>query len=592
MMTSRFRIVLAAGFLFFITAFFALHLKEVVASGSWKYVLMHNDEYGYWAFTRGAAETPVSDGNPFYFEQKGDTHTVPFTTTLLIGRLAHWLHLPVMVFYPVWHILMPFFLWAVLLLCLYRIWGFQLYGSALAALAILASTLYISGPAQFTLYRFSRPGDGLWILYLWISIIMNRPPQDRKSAAILGALSFAAFWFHPYYILAGIVVSALECSWRSRQGERNATLILGGILIGTVLAAAAYYFYIQLNMGSNPWVFITNETHPGRTLSSSAILLYLLILFLVFFSRHCLRQPRLDRFDRLLLFLFLIEPLTAHAHWILPGSFQIASHRYYFLTLEIAALTGWLFQKLPGLLAWPPLAERKRTIALMLALWAGILMAWPDTNFFRYFPVLDSHYDMKDNAQILLGLFPLILFSVTAALQLKHAAARRRHLAAAGVVLLCLGGFWMLPSQVHDSNTDYPFDGAVEWFQQHAEPDEVVLTIPPDRRWKINYLILHTPLKSYFNAWYGQTLSDTRETRLYRIQFYTLLLLGWLDRIPLRGYDSIAEKLQHLRLDYLLIDKPSYFQSTIEKSLEGWLTPVYEDENCLIWEVRKTASAG
>jgi hypothetical protein len=211
----------------------------------------------------------------------------------------------------------------------------------------------------------------------------------------------------------------------------------------------------------------------------------------------------------------------------------------------------------------------------------------PHTNFFRYMPVPDSHYHMRDNALILLGLIPLIFLAVRSGYGIRALPSPqvRRQIVWSLVLGLGILGYAIQPSQIRDQNENFPFDGAYQWLNRHGTSDEVVLTLAPSRRWMSDYLILHTRQKSYFDAFYGKTLPSRAGEQAYRARLYAALMLGNLAAIPFEGLDSLEAKLKHLRLDYLLIPAASPFQKRVEEQLAGYLEVVYEDKQCLLWRL-------
>ena len=579
----------AAALVFFTLAFLIQHGPEAAASGSWQYTLRHNDEFGYWAFARGATESPASDGNPFYFEARGHTHTLPFTTALIVGFAAKILHVPVMAFFPVWHILMPCLLWITLFYAASRIWDYPKPQSAAAASLILLSTLFLTGQPQQILYRFSRPGDGLWLILLWIALIFQVKADETRRVVLMAVAAFLAFWLQPFYVVLGVLITGCEMLWQFFK-ERNPRLALThlAVLFAVGMAAATFYAYVHAHMIENPWFFITNEKEAAAAqIAPLPLLLYLAVILLVWLGVRTTSRG-FTKLDRALLFIFLIEPVTTHIQFILARNFQFASHRYYFLVIEMAVLTAWFAEKMPDWLARTGFRQKEKM------LWAGLAMAVvalilnPHTNFFRYMPVPDSHYHIRDNALILLGLFPVIFLAVRAGYGLLTwpSPKWRRQIGWGFVLGLGLLGYAIQPSQIRDQNAAFPFDGAYQWLNQHAVPEEVVLTLAPSRRWMSDYLILHTRQKSYFDAFYGKTLPSREGEHAYRARLYAALMLGNLPVIPFEGLDSLEAKLKHLRLDYLLIPAASPFRKRVEGQLADYLEVVYEDKQCLLWRLK------
>ena len=98
-------LVFSAGFLLF-------HGREAAHSGSWNYIVTHDDEYIYWALAQGSTASPASDANPFYYEERAERNPIPsYFTVSAAGKLAAALNIQVLALLPLWKILMPFSLW-------------------------------------------------------------------------------------------------------------------------------------------------------------------------------------------------------------------------------------------------------------------------------------------------------------------------------------------------------------------------------------------------------------------------------------------------------------------------------------------------
>ncbi|SVD28960.1 uncharacterized protein METZ01_LOCUS381814, partial [marine metagenome] len=127
-----------------------LHGREAKISGSWDYVLTHDDEYVAWVMADGASEIPSSDANPFYLQYRGVQNPILYyPTVVLFGRLARLLGDRAIGLLPLWKIGMPFVCWLTLWWCLTHFWGANQRAAACASLAVLSATLLLHGGAQF-----------------------------------------------------------------------------------------------------------------------------------------------------------------------------------------------------------------------------------------------------------------------------------------------------------------------------------------------------------------------------------------------------------------------------------------------------------
>ena len=114
----------AGALLVFVAGFLLFHGKEAAHSGSWDYVVTHDDEYIYWAIAQGSSASPVSDANPFYYEERTQSNPIPaYLTVTAAGKLAAALDIQVLALLPLWTILMPFSLWLALFVPMVRLWG-------------------------------------------------------------------------------------------------------------------------------------------------------------------------------------------------------------------------------------------------------------------------------------------------------------------------------------------------------------------------------------------------------------------------------------------------------------------------------------
>ena len=575
--------------LVFALGFFIFHGKEAAQSGSWKYVITHHDEYSYWAYAKGMSETPPSDGNPFFYEDRGLRHSVPYTTANLVGILSKIFHLPILFFFPVWHIGMPFLSWLALFLCLWRIWKYPPFPSALSALFVLTITLFLAGPVQFTLFRFSRPGDGIGVMAFWLSLIMNFNPISRKQCFLIGALSFASFWLHPFYILPGVVVTVLESIRLFFKNKRSKSVLLalssfGGVALGVL----SYFIYLKTNGGMINRGLITDASIVERisrnlNLIGTSMGLCAGVFFFSLIFKRLLKRP-LSRLDWLTFFILWVAPLATIPQLFLKNTFTMQVHLYYFFIIECFCLLGLACQNIPPWVRSVKFKKREWLLVLIGPLGGFFFMKNPGLNLFLYGHPGRTVYDNFDNA---VQLFWLIIFIALGAWGYARFQGFFRKIFSkisvwtlvCGVTLL---GFFLLPHQITSKN--FPFDGAYRWLDRNASKGSVVLSATTTLNEMPDYLLLYTSHKPFLNS-YGFRLSPNGEASFYRFFFLNALLLGKLDEIPMAGLTTLEEKLSHLKLDYILIKKKSPFLKKVQDELAGHIQEVYQDETSLVWKV-------
>ena len=580
-------------FLVFTAGYFIVHGREAHASGSWDVVITSPDEFIYWAVAKGASQTPMSDENPFYYEEMGKRMSLPWTTALLTGKLAKWLNLSVMNFFPLWHIGMPFVLWLSLFLCLWKIWQNPPGASAALAMLFLLSTLFFRGRTQYLLFRFSRPGDGLWLIFFWLSLVMNPEKNFKFRTLTLCLLTFVAFWLQPYYVLIGMVAVFFEtCFSFSKPDDKSyrANIL---VMFSIIPAAFSYWLYFKGHGAYHSWLAV-DLTHRVVTQ------LKLHILSLVLFASICafvllpplLTKKKVTPVGRLTLYVFFTQPLLANlaflSRWFSINS-EIFYHLYYFFPIQIACLTGVMLEYIPQLLSKPLTRKATDFFAWGALACLGVFLLRKQTYFLLYTPQIfkfSKSIGMGDlDSSFRLICASMMLFFVVWAycrFQTLKKIFLSKKFAVASIVLLSLMGYSLIPNFMHTENRDYPFLGAARWFREHAVKNEVVLTVPP-RRMKRDYLVLLTDLKTFFMK---APECDYEKNRKFRKLFYETLLLGGLKQVPFDGYRTIEEKLKHLKLDYVLIDKPSIFLEIIRGQLGDFLIKVYEDKRSIIWKVR------
>lgn len=575
-------------FLVFTAGFLIVYGREAGASGSWKYVITHDDEYSYWAYAKGSSQTPPSDGNPFYYEEIGRRHASPYTFANIIGWFAKVFGVPVLFFFPLWHIGMPFILWLALYFSMHKLWKYPASSSAVLSMLLLLTTLFLRGQAQFILFRFSRPGDALWMLILWISITMNRSSSLRWGVGAF-FLAFGTFWLNPLCSLLGLTVTGLELFYQALK--KNGWREVGGHffpILGTLAAALSYYLYAR--WGADNSFRLMQElmtVYEGRKpFNFITLFFYAGITGLVFLPARALMKP-LSKIDRLALFVFLIEPLTANIRLILPSNFTLGSHRYYFLIIEMACLLGLLAEKIPFLLTLKWMRRVEFYFFGFIAALGAAFLCNGKTNFFLYGPADAGPFTEWDNSLLLIGLTLFLMPGVWIFSRFRAVPKFFSRKIIIGPLLAAIGfcGFFFLPSQLRACNHAFPFDGAYAWLNEHGKKNEVVLTLGP-RNMLPDYLILYTDLKTYFDRGYAQRLSVDPQAAEYRAVFSILLTLNQLNLYPIQDRRTMEEKIGRLRLDYILITLPGFLADVVPAQLAGIVEEKYRDEKCLLWKVK------
>lgn len=582
--------------LLFTAGFVLFHGKEALNSGSWKFVITHNDEYSYWTLAQGASETPTSESNPFYYEERGHRNTIPYTTATLTGWLSKLLHIPVMSFFVPWHIGMPWLTWLIFYLCLTRIWGFARGPSAAVALLSLLTTLYLHGQSQFILMRYSRPGEGLGLLMVWISILMHMNfGRVKLKAFAAGLLAFVLFWLHPYFIIPGAFVAAGEMLWTLRK-TRSFKALVPTLLTFAALAAGAltYWAWIRYNMNQNPWVLeflASNKSSPEeRRADFISIAFFTFLAASVYFFKKVFNRP-VSRLDRLVLSMFAMMPVVSNVQVFLPHHYHMESHQYYFYPLQFMLLAGWLAEKTAAASKSGSFVKLEPWLITLAAVSQFFIIKHPELNYFRHMPLSGVSYNVFHHSLLLIEILPAIfigscLFTRNPAVRTWFSSSLRTSLFLAA---MAIGGFSFLPSQLSENNRNYPFLNAYGWLNKNAEPGEVVLTLSPSRLGQEDYLILQTRQKTYLNLHTAHLLSMDEKAKSYRVMFTTCLLLGSLEQVPIDGLTTLEDKLRRLRLDYILLDLPSPFRQRVESQLRNHIEVVHEDPKSVLWKVKTAA---
>jgi len=358
-------------------------------------------------------------------------------------------------------------------------------------------------------------------------------------------------------------------------------------LFAAGVAAVGYLIYVKHNLGQNPWVLkaVAADKDLGNAVSWPSILLYALLLLAVLASKKGAKKSW-TKLDRLLLIVYLLEPLTSNVQLFLPSNYYLASHRYYFTVIEIACFVGWVIEKMPQWISSPKFRKVDVVLGAGVVLFEVFVLSQKDLTFLIY--TAENPFNVLDNSILLLGVLPMLYFFVWGYFRFeKHLAfTKRASFVVCFFLVMTLCGYGFRPSQLKEANANFPFEGAYEWFEENAEKDEVVLTVSPLRYFQEDYLILHTDLKAYISHRYGQLFfSNDEEGKKIRSHFYSALLTGRLKEETIRGTVAVKDKLELLRLDYLLVDLPSPFLKRIQSQLGAWIEEVYRDEKCLIYRV-------
>ncbi|MDD5670682.1 MAG: hypothetical protein PHN49_03485 [Candidatus Omnitrophica bacterium] len=585
---------IAGAFIVFSLGYVLFFGTAAKASGSWKYIIHQIDEYGYWAYSKGASETPNSEGNPFYYEAMGTRQTVPYTTATLIGWAAKLLGVSVLFFFPVFHIGMPLLNWLVLFLCLYKIWGYPLRPSAVISGILLLSLLFLRGVTYDIVLRYSRPGDGIWALIVWISYAMNGKPKTSLTKALLGFSVLACIWINPFLAVAGAAITFFEFLWQALVSRNRARVYDLGILLGiTVLSSLLYIGFIWMNMNQNIWAltYVKNAMNNYMNyIEWPSLALYAIILIMALVHQK-FSKSQTTKLDRLVIFLFVLEPLFGNIQILLSSNLQFGPKRYYFTLLEMACLVAWFIEKISSWLHSDKLRKKEFWIVggvILIEIWI-LTNNW--FNPFRYGFIEEREYVMENNSRLLLTLCPSIALVVWAYLRIPLIGMifRNRFFIILTILAMTLSGFGGIARYFYPpgaAHHPFPFDQAYQWLNKNASRNEVVLTVPPSEL-RIDFLPLYTNLKTYINP-LGDTLSGGPkypENHL-RFNFYYHLLIASLDGYKLPGATTLKEKLTCLKLDYILIKIPSPFLSNITRQLGDHIREVYRDPHALIFKVQ------
>jgi hypothetical protein len=296
------------------------------------------------------------------------------------------------------------------------------------------------------------------------------------------------------------------------------------------------------------------------------------------------RGGALTRLDRLVLFVLAIEPLTAHVQLVLGNDHQIGLHRYYFFVPEIACLLGWSVEKMRELAHDTAYRRIEGWVAAPLALVALFILARPGLNYFLYLPRDVSTYDIFDNSLLLLYLLPPLLLGPWFVLRFAVIGrlVARPVVTATALVAMAGAGFYLRSSQLHDFNRSIPFTGAYEWLVGR-QVENIVLLTGPAQRATVDYGLFYVNAKSYYNI-NGQRFSLDAVSKEHRRFVYAATMHGGLS-VVLPEFPTLAQKLKHLKLDYILVERVGPHEDHITAQLSQYIKEVYRDERCILWRL-------
>lgn len=571
---SQFFVYALAGFLIFSSGFLIRFGQEAQASKSWEYVMPDGDDLSYWSYAKGRMMTPRCDGNPFYYEERGTRHAIPFTTAEITGLLAKYTHIPLSWFFPAWHILMPFFVWLVMVICCWKLWGYSLETSAAGMMLVLLSTLFYPWPGiQTTLFRFSRPMDGIALLFIWVSLILKGDSQNKKQFAAILLVSAMAVWLQPFYAVFGLWITAVELGYRFVRRE---TLSRGKLHLAAMISAAlsGCFYFLRIFSGKNINQAIIQLRapfdEPGGFLFLASLAGLVLTAGMVFFFLFFFRK-KATALDRLFLewtffgFLLYAFPFTRD---------QAALHMFYFVTILIALMAGWIHEKINILKETPFFSWFHTAVFFHAAICCLFLWMVKGKNPLGWSP----HYFVYSTQYFVILLF---VFWLLTTLDFLKKVMTRGPILSIALFIVAMTGYVRMP--LYEPNRDFPFDGAYQWLRQNAQKEDVVLTASLKYRFG-DYLFLKTGLKSYFNE-YGKHLTRN-PTGVFRTYFLDGLLLNRLELMPISVNLSFDQKLRFYKLDYILMPLPSPFYAAVTSQLQGRLELVYRDSRCLLWKVQ------
>jgi hypothetical protein len=600
-------ILAAISLIIFALAFVILYGRHAKISGSWDYLITQRDDYQYWAITKGASEHPSSDGNPFYYEEHGTTNRIPYPTALVLGKLARLLDVGPLFFFPIWYILAPFVSWLAIFFCLTHYWKYPKIESGIFSLLFLLSLNFIDSTVFMMFYRYSRPTDALWMLFIWASFVMNVRQEKKEIIALHGLIAAVMVWFNLLFAGFGMLLCLAELLWirfKEKDFEKFKTLVP---FFGIVIASAILFvIYVKTGSGESSWWFERFKIHGLGSLNKGFLPFILRNIHwssIGLFSAIAISVALLNRFqlntltklDRLLLVLFASRLVLRNVGRTIPGLGEIAQHTHYFMIVELFCLAGWLLEKTPLIFENKFKKMELGFVGLCIGTLVLILLN-DDTTFFRFDL---SPWSIKTGQvhgggeYIYFRMLPLFFFVAWLfyRFQVLSSLLKLNVISISIALLLCGFGYgYAFPIQTEKYIENYPFTGAHDWLKQNAQKREAVLTAPHNRTYT-DYLILYTDLKTYLNP-YGDVMSGSKlkESNQYRFLFYLNLLAGRLTSMNHEGLQTTADKLKHLRLNYVLVENKTPFYGNVLAQLNDHAGIVYQDGTCTLLQIKGVKS--
>lgn len=596
--------------LLFTAGYFIQYGREAANSGSWQFVINHDDEWSYWLYAQGYAQAREYGINPLYYEDRYSPYLLPYPTAQIIGGLARFFSVPVLFFFPIWHIVAPFLVWFALFWSAYYFWRYPLKPAAFVSLILCLMTLHLKGSCPYILTRFSRPADFLWLAIFWISFVMNLKSERPFRLVVFNLVAMTSLWMSPMLAMTALVVMVLEMLWQMLAKKEKRKFPWFASMIISFFISCIFYFVTFQNLKnttksywlSGDWAQTFYRLLPHSYVQDffSASLLFTCVVIVVFGMRR-LKEGKvfappgkkwiasLSALDRLVLYVFLIQPLISVLVLILNNglSFEITMHRYVNFLIQLAVLTAWIWEA-AGFLVNQSTFRKKCD----LLLWFLGVLSFAVVFFFKnHFLLLGSLKSLNDfftdpSFQFLCLLCPL---GFVALLVRKYERLRvyfqKPFIMILVALFLGVTGFLYFPSQLDFSNKNFPFGGAYEWLAKNAKANDVVLTASSLYS-RVDYLPLHTRLRSYFNE-YAFWLSKDMRAAIFRRDFWELLLFkADLNQIPLDGKATLAEKIRFLKLDYILVPQAGPFRDVMTEQVKACFKEVYQDKDSVLWKVK------
>ncbi|HOW58715.1 MAG TPA: hypothetical protein PLO78_03195 [Candidatus Omnitrophota bacterium] len=565
--------------LLFTVCFFVHFGREAHSSKSWEYVLPGGEDLVYWSYGKGRIMTPRCDGNPFYFEEQGTRHIIPWTTAETIGLISKYAKIPFSWFFPAWHILAPFLTWLLIVLCCWKLWDYPLSASAAITYFLLFSTLFHSHQMiQWTLYRFSRPLDGIALLFLWISLVFKGNRNNKIHFCASWLVPPIVLWLHPYYAGFGLWFTVIEYV-RGLLKNKNASKfdLRFWMTVSTFIAGFSFIGYAFSGENINPLVLFgpTKPSFGSPFLNLLTSFLWLAVVWgTVLFFKFSFREKTtpLD-FLTVESAIFLVWVCWING-FVVPKT-ELIVHLHYFLVPMIFSMTGWVYEKVIIFKKSGYFSIFSKALVFLTILVLTLSLVIKENLIFCSPP----YFSIK-----ILQYFFIILVSVWAVtgFDFLRRLTTKKGLVYGLIIAVAVAGHWIIP--LNPQNRDFPFAGAFQWLKKNAQEKEVVLTASRKYRF-CDYLFLKTGLKSYYNDYGSGNVFIESPQAKFRVVFYTALLLNRVDKIRHLEALSLEEKIHLVRLDYVLIPIPSPFYNVVTRQLQGFLKLVYQDKKCFLWKV-------